>query len=632
MVRRNSNAPTQPLIATIDIGTTSARAILFNNQGEEIAKHQIEYSTSASEAPEESSNTDQFRRRSSLLRHNQPIFTSEGIAISISDDIEIENNKASVGPTLRFPQPGWVECMPVHILANAVQCLTACLITLRKINQNPDLKTKYKVKCIGIANMRETTVVWSRKTGKPFSNGIVWTDTRTAEIVQHLEKLIDDDKKAELRQKTGLPLSTYFSAAKLRWLLDNDDVIKEEYEKGDGNLMFGTVDTWLIYHLTKEKSFLTDITNASRTYFMDIETGDYDEELLEFWGVDPLKIKLPKIVSSSEVYGSFASPNLSNLGFHNKITPEAYEILKTITGVPICGCLGDQSASLVGQMAFKSGSAKCTYGTGAFLLYNTGTQKLISDHGALTTIGYWFPNLPDAGDSKPHYALEGSIAVAGSIIQWLRDNLKLIENAQDIGPLASQVANSGGVVFIPAFSGLYAPYWNGGARGTVFGMTQYTSSSHIARAALEGVCFQVRAILRAMASDAGADGDFLETALTSQNEAKPLSSLAVDGGMSKADEVLQIQADILGPCVKVKRALISECTALGAAIAAGLGLPDENDRIWKDLDDVVEHVTGNSNDELNIFTAKLPDEDRRRFWRRWEKAVDRAKDWLEDDI
>ncbi|EGV60937.1 Glycerol kinase [Yamadazyma tenuis] len=629
MPRRNSNAPFHPLVGTIDIGTTSARAILFNANGEEIAKHQIEYSTSASEAPDESQNTDQFRRRSSLMRHNQPIFTAEGVAISINDDIEIENNQASVGPTLRFPQPGWVECMPVHILANAVQCLIACLITLRKINQNPNLKTKYKVKCIGIANMRETTIVWSRKTGKPLSNGIVWTDTRTSEIVQHLERMTDDERKHELKEKTGLPLSTYFSAAKLRWLIDNDEIIKEEYEKGDGNLMFGTVDTWLIYHLTKERNFVTDISNASRTYFMDIESGDYDDELLDFWGIDPEKIRLPKIVSSSEHYGSFASPNFSHLGFHNKITPEAYEILRTINGVPICGCLGDQSASLVGQLAFESGSAKCTYGTGCFLLYNTGTKKLISQHGTLTTIGYWFPGLK-GDDSKPHFALEGSIAVAGSIIQWLRDNLKLIENAKDIGPLASQVPNSGGVVFIPAFSGLYAPYWNGGARGTIFGMTQYTSSSHIARAALEGVCFQVRAILRAMASDAGASEDFLEKALSSQNEDKPLSSLAVDGGMSKADEVLQIQADILGPCVTVKRAAISECTALGAAIAAGLSFEDESERVWKDLDDVREKI-GNGSGENNLFKAKLPDEDRRKFWKRWEKAVSRAKDWLDDD-
>lgn len=629
MPRRQSNAPSQPLVATIDIGTTSARAILFSQQGIEVAKHQIEYSTTASEAPAESENKEQFRRRSSLMRHNQPIFTAEGIAISITDDIEIENNAASVGPTLRFPQPGWVECMPVHILANAVQCLVACLITLRKINQNPELKIKYKVKAIGIANMRETTIVWSRKTGKPLSNGITWTDTRTAEIVLHLEKTIDEERKEELKQKTGLPLSTYFSAAKLRWLLDNDDTIREEYEKGDGNLMFGTVDTWLIYHLTKERSFVSDVTNASRTYFMDLDTSDYDDDLLDFWGIDPTRIALPKIVSSSEFYGSFAAPNLSNLGFHNKITPEAYEILKTITGAPICGCLGDQSASLVGQLAFKPGSAKCTYGTGCFLLYNTGNRKLISEHGTLTTIGFWFPNLKGE-DANPHYALEGSIAVAGSIIQWLRDNLKLIEHAKDVGPLASQVDNAGGVVFIPAFSGLYAPYWDGGARGSIFGMTQYTSSSHIARAALEGVCYQVRAILRAMANDAGASEDFLEEALNKQNEKKPLSALSVDGGMSKADEVLQIQADILGPCVTVKRATISECTALGAAIAAGLSFKDEEERIWKDFDDIYEKINGND-DEKNNFKAKLPDADRRRNWKRWEKAVDKAKGWLDED-
>ncbi|KAI5965412.1 GUT1 [Candida margitis] len=630
MPRRNSNFPSTPLIATIDIGTTSARAILFSQEGQEIAKHQIEYSTTASEAPEHSQNTDQFRRRSSLLRHDEPIFSAEGIAISITDNVEIENNKSSVGPTLRFPQPGWVECMPVHILANAVQCLVACLITLRKINQNPNLKVKYKVKCIGIANMRETTIVWSRKTGKPLSGGITWTDTRTAEIVQHLEKMIDEDRKAELKEKTGLPLSTYFSAAKLRWLLDNDDVIRDEYEKGDGNLMFGTVDTWLIYNLTKEKSFVTDITNASRTYFMDLETHDYDDDLLDFWGIDPTRIRLPKIVSSSEYYGAFTAPNLSNLGFHNKITQEAYDILKTITGVPICGCLGDQSASLVGQLALKPGSAKCTYGTGCFLLYNTGPRKLISSHGALTTFGFWFPSL-GGDDGKPHYALEGSIAVAGSIIQWLRDNLKMISNAQDIGPLASQVENSGGVVFIPAFSGLYAPYWDRGARGTIFGMTQYTSASHIARAALEGVCYQVRAILKAMGSDAGSSEHFMEEARTSQDDKQPLSHLATDGGMSKADEVLQIQADILGPCVTVKRAKISECTALGAAIAAGVSFKNEEDRIWKNFDDVVEKITGHSDDAANTFIAEMPDAERRKNWKRWEKAIDRAKGWLDED-
>ncbi|CUM67974.1 uncharacterized protein PRCAT00005688001 [Priceomyces carsonii] len=628
MPRRNSNAPSQPVVATIDIGTTSARAILFSQDGHELAKHQIEYSTSASEAPAESQNKEQFRRRSSLMRHDEPIFTAEGIAISIEDNIAIENNAASVGPTLRFPQPGWVECMPVHILANAVQCLVACLITLRKINQNPTLSVKYKIKAIGIANMRETTILWSRKTGKPLSNGITWTDTRTAEIVQHLEKMTDDDRKEELKQKTGLPLSTYFSAAKLRWLLDNDDTIREEYEKADGNLMFGTVDTWLIYHLTKEKAYVSDVTNASRTYFMDLDTKDYDDDLLDFWGIDPTKIRLPKIVSSSEFYGSFAAPNLLNLGFHNKITPEAYEILKTINNIPICGCLGDQSASLVGQLALKPGSAKCTYGTGCFLLYNTGTRKLISEHGALTTIGFWFPSL-EGTSSEPHYALEGSIAVAGSIIQWLRDNLKLIEEAKDIGPLASQVSNSGGVVFIPAFSGLYAPYWDGGARGTIFGMTQYTSSGHIARAALEGVCFQVRAILRAMANDAGTSEDFLEEAMNGENEKKPLSSLAVDGGMSKADEVLQIQADILGPCVTVKRATISECTALGAALAAGLSFKDEKDRVWKDFEDINNKFSvGKAGD--NLFHAELPDKDRRYNWKRWEKAIERAKGWLDD--
>ena len=266
-----------------------------------------------------------------------------------------------------------------------------------------------------------------------------------------------------------------------------------------------------------------------------------------------------------------------------------------------------------------------------FPLYNTGPRKLISKQGALTTFGYWFPTL-EGNEGKPHYALEGSIAVAGSIIQWLRDNLKMIDNAKDIGPLASQVENSGGVVFIPAFSGLYAPYWDSGSRGTIFGMTQYTSASHIARAALEGVCFQVRAILKAMASDAGASEDFLEESLCCQGSSRPLSSLATDGGMSKADEVLQIQADILGPCVTVTRALTPECTALGAAIAAGLSFENEEDRIWKDLDDVVEKITGGACGKTgNKFVAELPDDTRRKNWKRWEKAIERAKSWLDDE-
>lgn len=626
MPRRSSTSPSIPVVASIDVGTTSTRCILFDKTGNELAKHQIEYSTSASEAPEESQNTEQFRRRSSLARHGQPIFSAKGIAILIGDDVEIENNAASVGPTLRFPRPGWVECMPVHILANAVQCLVACLITLKKLNQNPDLKIKYRVKSIGIANMRETTIVWSKKTGRPLSNGITWTDTRTAEIVQHLERMTDEETKQKMKEKTGLPLSTYFSAAKLRWLLDNDDVIREEYERGQ-DLMFGTVDTWLIYHMTKERSFVTDVTNASRTSLMNLETRDYDDELLEYWGIDKTKILMPKIVSSSEFYGSFCSPNLSNLGFHNKITDQAYEMLKTIYNVPICGCLGDQSASLVGQLALQPGSAKCTYGTGCFLLYNTGKRKLISENGTLTTIGFWFPSL-EGDDGEPHFALEGSIAVAGSIIQWLRDNLKLIENAQDIGPLASQVDNSGGVLFIPAFSGLYAPYWDRGATGTIFGMTQYTTSSHIARAALEGVCFQVRAILKAMAEDAGGSKDFLEE--TSSSESQLLSTLAVDGGMSKADEILRIQADILGPCVTVKRAAVAECTALGAAIAAGLGMKDENERVWKSFEEVVEAIKGN-NSKDNVFKATLPDSERRKNWKRWERGVDRARGWLHEE-
>lgn len=625
MPQCSSSEPSIPLVASLDIGTTSSRCIIFDTHGTEVVLHQIEYSTSASERTEESQNIEQFRRPSSLSRHGQPIISAKGIAILITDHVEIENNAASVGPTLRFPRPGWVECMPVHILANVVLCLAACLITLQKLNQNPKLRVKYKVRCIGIANMRETIIVWSRRTGRPLSNGITWTDMRTADIVQHLERTTDEETKRRMKEKTGLPLLTYFSAAKLRWLLDNDDAIREEYDRGQ-DLMFGTVDTWLLYHLTKEHAFVTDVTNASRTLFMDLETRDYGDDLLEFWGIDRTKILMPKIVSSSEFYGSFSAPNLSQLGFHNKITEQAYEALKTINDVPICGCLGDQSASLVGLMALRPGSAKCTYGTGCFLLYNTGKHKLISLNGSLTTLAFWFPSL-DGDECEPHYALEGSIAVAGSIIQWLRDNLKLIENAREIGPLAAQVDNSGGVVFILAFSGLYAPYWDRSATGTIFGMTQCTTSSHIARAALEGVCFQVRAILRAMAKDAAGSKDLLDE--TSSTPAQLLSTLCVDGGMSKADEILRIQADILGPSVTVKRAPIAECTALGAAIAAGLGLPNKSDRLWNSFDEVCAAFKGNESPD-NVFTAKLSDTECRRNWKRWKRGVERARGWLND--
>lgn len=605
-----------PLVASIDIGTTSTRAILFARDGLEVAKHQIEYLTTAS-------------LNSAVAGGKLPqevIFSSEGILITQGPDVEIEAVDVEK-PTLAFPNPGWVECDPTAILANAVQCLAACMATLDKVNATEG--KDYKVASIGITNMRETTVVWLGKTGKALHNGIVWNDMRTVKIVEDMKKKLGAEKAEKLRQRCGVPLSTYFSASKLRWLLDNLDEVRAAYDAADGDLYFGTIDLWLIFQLTKERLHVSDVTNAARTMFMDLETRDYNEELLEVWGFDRKKVTLPKVVSSSEYYGAFATPDVVALGHSIGLSGDGKKLLEKIHGVPICGCLGDQLASLVGQLTLKKGGAKCTYGTGAFLLYNTGSTKLILNAGALTTFGFWFPLL-EGEEAKPHYALEGSIAVSGSVVQWLRDNLKMITNAAEVGPLASQVDSSGGVVFVPGFSGLFAPYWDSGARGTILGLTQYSNSAHIARAALEGVCYQVRAILRAMASDAGADPEFLEKAKQAEGSA-PLLSLAVDGGMSKLNEVMQIQADILGPCVRVIRSPAPECTALGAAIAAGLyKQEDPAARVWTSLDDVTELIAGTISAD-NEFAAKLDGDKRRQGWKMWERAVERTKGWADED-
>ncbi|ODQ80609.1 hypothetical protein BABINDRAFT_160866 [Babjeviella inositovora NRRL Y-12698] len=598
-----------PLAASIDIGTTSTRAILFARDGSEIAKHQIEYTTSASVEKAASST----QKESSPT----PVFSAEGVAITAADNLVFEDSKK---PSLLFPNPGWVECVPSSILADATQCLGVCMGSLEALNK--DAAKPYKVTAIGITNMRETTVVWSKKTGKAYHNGIVWNDTRTSAIVQKKIAETPKDVQEKLRRISGVPISTYFSASKLRWFIDNCDNVKAAYDRADGDLCFGTIDTWLIFQLTKERSHVSDVTNASRTMFMNLDTFNYDKELLDLWDINPKNIVLPKIVSSSEYYGAFKTPNLAAIGHHSDLPKASSTWLDALTDIPICGCLGDQSASLVGQLTLKAGAAKCTYGTGAFLLYNTGPRKLISEHGPVTTLGFWFPELESKEDSQPHYALEGSIAVAGSVVQWLRDNLKMIEKAQDVGPLASQVDNTGGAVFVPAFSGLFAPYWDSEARGTILGLTQYTNACHIARAALEGVCYQTRAILKAMGNDAGANGDFMEDL---QSTVSPLSVLAVDGGMSKSDEVMQIQADILGPCVTVKRSPNAECTALGAAIAAGL----YKHTVWSSLEDVTSSIVGDGSN--NEFKAQLADDKRRAGWTLWEKAVERSRGWLTQD-
>lgn len=649
-IEEGSEVDLLPLVAAIDVGTTSSRVILFNKLGQEVSKHQIEYSTSASSQANSAigsrpGNEDEISKRPK----EQTIFSAEGIAIEANEFLEIEDTKKGIDPTLRFPKPGWVECKPMNILINVVQCFAANLISMNRINSErlANGLPPYRIKCIGIANMRETTLVWSKKTGKPIVDyGIVWNDTRTSDIVHKKQESTSSELQEHLREKTGLPLlSTYFSCSKLRWLLDNVPEVTRAYEEND--LLFGTVDSWLLYHLTHNNAYVSDITNASRTGFMNLDTRNYDEELLQYWDIDKNKINMPKIVSSAEFYGNFVVPECTR----SSLTPFAWQLLERFSKrkvpIPLQGCLGDQSASLVGQLAFKPGSAKCTYGTGCFLLYNTGTTKLISNHGALTTFGYWFPHLHSKDDDygKPHFALEGSVAVAGAVVQWLRDNLRLIPRAEDVGPLASAVKDAGGVVFVPAFSGLFAPYWDPEARATIMGMSQYTTASHIARAAVDGVCFQARAILKAMSSDAlgSDDKDFLEEVVDETYEKTPLSTLAVDGGMSKSDEVMQIQSNILGPCVKVRRSPTSECTALGAAIAAAMAFEAEEDRIiWKNLKDVKKWVFYGGAEKgevpapivnaanLKVFKSTSTDEERRMGWKLWETAVERSKHWMRD--
>lgn len=513
----------EPLICTVDVGTTSTRAILLTKDGQEIAKHQIEYSTSAQEGS----------------RRNSPtIFSGEGVALNINDNnLVIEDVPNS--PTLLFPNPGWVECNPVHILNNVIQCIAECAVELEISNSEVMLDEEeadhpmYAIAAVGIANMRETTIVWSKKTGVPLYNGIVWNDTRTTGLMTHIKKTTPQSVLDDIREKSGCPLSTYFSSLKWVWLYQNVPAIRKSYERGDKDLMFGTVDTWLIYNLTKEHSFMTDMSNASRTAFMNLETHKYDSKLLKFWNVDPKKINLPEIVPSSHFFGTFCLPDVTKIDHQlRSLSSDKEDAIKRLfVDVPITGCLGDQSASLVGQTAFQKGDAKCTYGTGAFLLYNLGVKKLISSHGLVTTVGYWFDELDESVDggncNKPHYCLEGSIAVAGSVVQWLRDNLKLIDKAADIGPLAAAASNSAGVVFVPAFSGLFAPYWDASTRGTIFGLTQYSTAAHIARAAIEGICFQVRAILKAMLNDCGESGDFLDDIVLRRKHRKILYMLMV---------------------------------------------------------------------------------------------------------
>ncbi|KAF1991932.1 glycerol kinase [Aulographum hederae CBS 113979] len=461
-----------------------------------------------------------------------------------------------------YPHSGWHEHDPAELISSVQQCIDEAVKIFLRLGHSLDA-----IKSVGITNQRETTVCWDKQTGEPLYNAIVWTDIRAQELVREIKKR---DGADGLQQLCGLPLSTYPCCTKVLWMLENVPRVKQAYD--EGRLMFGTVDSWLVYQLNggpHKNVHVSEPTNASRSMFMNLETLDYDERLLGFFKLDRNKITLPKIVRSSDAnaYGTLATG--------------------TLKGVPITGCLGDQSAALVGQKGFSPGMAKNTYGTGCFLLYNVGEKPVISTHGLLATVAYYF-------EGKPVYALEGSIAVAGSGIKFLINNLDFVKESSKINDLAATVDDNGGCVFVTAFSGLFAPYWIDECRGTILGITQYTQKGHIARATLEATCFQTAAILRAMAKDSGAS----------------LAELAVDGGMSNSDLCMQTQADLIG--IPVKRPAMRETTALGAAIAAGLAVG-----VWKGLEELREvNMVGST-----VFEPKMVEEKREGMFGRWEKAV-----------
>ncbi|KAM9396962.1 glycerol kinase isoform 3-T3 [Salvelinus alpinus] len=515
MAASSSRVMLGPLVAAIDQGTSSTRFLVFNAKTAE------------------------------LLSHHQ-----------------VEINQS-------FPKEGWVEEDPKEILQSVYECMER---TCEKLTQlNIDISN---IKAIGVTNQRETTLVWDKETGEPLYNAIVWLDLRTQSTVERLINKTPGRNKNHLKHKTGLPISTYFSAVKLRWLMDNVDEVAEAVLTH--RAMFGTIDSWLIWCLTGGKSggvHCTDVTNASRTMLFNIHTLDWDPELCKYFDI-PMEI-LPKVRSSSEIYGLMKSGSLS--------------------GIPISGCLGDQSAALVGQMCFQEGQAKNTYGTGCFLLRNTGAKPVMSEHGLLTTVAY------KLGRDKPAcYALEGSVAIAGAVVRWLKDNLGIIQTSTELEKLAASVGTSYGCYFVPAFSGLYAPYWEPSARGIICGLTQFTNKSHLAFAALEAVCFQTREILDAMNQDSGI----------------PLTQLQVDGGMTSNRLLMQLQADIL--CIPVVKPSMPETTALGAAMAAGAA---EGVSVWSLRPEDLSEVTSEK------FEPQINPEESEFRYARWKKAVQRAMNW-----
>ncbi len=498
-------------VAAIDQGTTSTRFMVFDHGGNEIAKHQLE--------------------------HQQIL-----------------------------PRPGWVEHDPIEIWERTN---TVARTVLRTHRLDPaDLAA------LGITNQRETTVVWNRRTGRPYYNAIVWQDTRTAQLVHDLEV---DGRGDVIRHRAGLPPATYFAAGKLAWILREVDGVRADAERGDA--IAGTIDSWLLWNLTggaRGGVHVTDVTNASRTMLMDLETLDWDDELLGFFDVP--RAMLPDIRPSADSAG------------YGEIEPAL-----VLGGVRLTGALGDQHAAMAGQVCFAPGEAKNTYGTGNFLLLNTGPELVRSRHGLLTTVCY------QLGEEAPVYALEGSIAVTGSAVQWLRDQLGLIAGASEIEDLARQVEDSGGVYFVPAFSGLFAPYWRSDARGAIVGLSRYNTKAHLARATLEAICYQSRDVAEAMQQDSGVTLDVLK----------------VDGGVTANELCMQIQADILG--VPVSRPVVAETTALGAAYAAGLAIG-----FWASTDELRANWH-----EGRRWLPRTDEPQRERGYAGWRKAVTRTLDWVE---
>ncbi|MCB8975878.1 MAG: glycerol kinase GlpK [Ardenticatenaceae bacterium] len=464
-----------------------------------------------------------------------------------------------------FPKPGWVEHDPMEIWARTEDVVKGAM-------ERAGITAK-DLAAVGITNQRETTVVWDKNTGKPLHNAVVWMDTRNDKVVAEMAK---DGGQDRFRPQVGLPLATYFSGLKVKWLLDNVPAIREAADAG--NALFGNIDTWLIWNLTggvNGGAHVTDVTNASRTMLMNLDTLSWNEDIAKAMGI-PMSM-LPTIKSSSEVYGY----TLENGPFGGRI--------------PVAGDLGDQQAATVGQACFSPGEAKNTYGTGCFMILNTGTEPVPSNNGLLTTLCYKF------GDEPAVYALEGSIAITGALVQWLRDNLKMIKAAPEVEELAKTVEDNGGIYFVPAFSGLYAPYWKDDARGVIAGLTRYVNRGHFGRATLEATAYQTREVLDAMNADSGVD----------------LTALKVDGGMVFNNLLMQFQADVLG--VPVIRPKVAETTALGAAYAAGLAVG-----FWKNTDEMRQNwgmdKTWEPDKSSNASTE---------LYKMWKKAVTRTFDWVE---